>query len=118
MDAKLAIDVAGMGLDCVQREEEPGGDLGIGQPFGDELQDLELALAQWLDEGGRRTKDQRRSCGVRSSSLITRRVPKRGQQPLGVLWSDTPVDGFSKQPRHRRSLVHKGAHIAFRLGQG
>ena len=38
VDAKLAIDVAGVGLDRVQRELEPGRDLGVGQPFGDQLQ--------------------------------------------------------------------------------
>jgi hypothetical protein len=32
VDAEFAIDIAGVGLDRVQREEEPGSDLGIGQP--------------------------------------------------------------------------------------
>jgi hypothetical protein len=37
VDGEFAIDIACVGLDCVQREEEPGSDLWIGQPFGDEL---------------------------------------------------------------------------------
>jgi hypothetical protein len=31
VDAELAVDVAGVGLDRVQRKEKPGSDLGIGQ---------------------------------------------------------------------------------------
>ena len=48
VDTELAVDIVGMGLDRVQREEEPGSDLWIGQPFGDELQHFEFAFAQWL----------------------------------------------------------------------
>ena len=50
VDTELAVDIVGMGLDRVQREEEPGSDLWIGQPFGDELQHFEFAFAQWLNQ--------------------------------------------------------------------
>ena len=35
--AELAVDAAGVNLDRVQREEKPGSDFWIGQPFGDEF---------------------------------------------------------------------------------
>ena len=49
---ELAVDIAGVGLDRVQREEEPGSDLGIGQPCGDEFEYLAFALGQRLDQLG------------------------------------------------------------------
>ena len=49
IDTEFAVDVAGVDLDRVQREEKPGSDLWIGQPFGDELEYLNFALAQRLD---------------------------------------------------------------------
>ena len=56
MYAELAVDIAGVGFDRVQREEKPGRDLPIGQPFGDELEHFELAFAQGFDQGRRRMK--------------------------------------------------------------
>ena len=38
VDTELSVDVVGMGLDRVQREDEPGRDLWIGQAFSDELE--------------------------------------------------------------------------------
>ena len=49
MHVEFPIDIAGVGLDCVQGEEKPGCDLWIGQPSGDELEYLKLAFAQRLD---------------------------------------------------------------------
>ena len=40
MHIELAIDIASMGLDRVQREEKPGSDFTIGQPFGNESEYL------------------------------------------------------------------------------
>ena len=48
-DTELGIDIAGVGLDRVQREEKPGSDFWIGQSFGDELEDTQFAFAQRLD---------------------------------------------------------------------
>jgi hypothetical protein len=42
---KFAVDVAGVSLDCVQREVKLAGDFLIGQPLGDELEYFNLALA-------------------------------------------------------------------------
>jgi len=50
MHAELAIDVAGVGLDGVEREVEPGRDLGVGQPVGNECKHLSFAVAQRLDQ--------------------------------------------------------------------
>ena len=50
MHIEFAVDIAGVGLDRVQRQEKPGGDFLIGQPFGDELEYLEFALAQRLNQ--------------------------------------------------------------------
>ena len=40
VNTQLAIDAARMGLDRVHREDKPGGDFGVGQPLGDELEDF------------------------------------------------------------------------------
>ena len=40
VDTEFPIDVAGMGLDGVQRDKEPGGNLAVGQALGDELEYL------------------------------------------------------------------------------
>jgi hypothetical protein len=37
-DTEFAIDIAGVGLDRVRREEKPGREFLIGQPLGEELQ--------------------------------------------------------------------------------
>ena len=47
---EFAIDIAGVGLDRVQREEKPGSDFLIGQSFGDELQYFKFALAQRFNQ--------------------------------------------------------------------
>jgi hypothetical protein len=44
-DTEFAVDIAGVGLDRVQREEQPGRDLAIGQSLSDELKHFELAFA-------------------------------------------------------------------------
>ena len=51
MYIEFAIDIASVGLDRVQREEKPGSDLLIGKSFGNELEYLDLAFAQRLDQG-------------------------------------------------------------------
>jgi hypothetical protein len=38
IDSEFALDITGVGLDRVQREEKPGSDSLIGPPFGDELE--------------------------------------------------------------------------------
>ncbi len=50
MYVEFAIDVVGVALDGVQREEKPGSDLGIGQSFRDELQYFKFAFAQRLNQ--------------------------------------------------------------------
>ena len=45
MYIEFAIDIAGVGLDGVQSEEEPGCDVLIGRALGDEPEDFEFALA-------------------------------------------------------------------------
>jgi len=47
---EFAVDITGVGLDCVQREKKPGSDLSIGQSFGDELEYFTLALAKRLNQ--------------------------------------------------------------------
>ena len=54
MYIEFAVDVACMGLDRVQREKEPGCDLSIGQPFGDEFKHFQFAFTQRFDESRRR----------------------------------------------------------------
>jgi hypothetical protein len=54
MYLELAIDVAGVGLDRVQRKNKPGRDLSIAQPLGNELEHFKLTLAQRLDRIPRR----------------------------------------------------------------
>ena len=50
LDAQFAIDVAGMNLYGVQREIKPVSDFLIGQPFSDELQHFQFALAERFNE--------------------------------------------------------------------
>jgi len=50
VDTEFAVDITGVGLDCVQREKKPGSDLSIGQSFGDELEYFTLALAKRLNQ--------------------------------------------------------------------
>lgn len=52
LDRKLGEYIASVNLDRMQREIKPGCDFLIGQPFGDELEYFELALAQRLDQFG------------------------------------------------------------------
>jgi hypothetical protein len=49
MYIELAVDIAGVDLDRVQREEKPGSNFLIGQPFGDELEYFKFTFAQRLD---------------------------------------------------------------------
>jgi hypothetical protein len=69
-DDELGIDIAGVGLDRVHREKEPGRDLWIGQPFGDELEYLELTFAQGFNRSRRRTNDRRRNLLPRPLSFV------------------------------------------------
>ena len=50
VDAELAVDVAGVRLDRVQREEKPGSNFPTGQSLGDELQHFDFAFTQRFDE--------------------------------------------------------------------
>jgi len=50
LDAEFAVNVAGVPLDGGQRDEEPLGDFLVGQPLGDEAEQLDLALAQRFDQ--------------------------------------------------------------------
>src|SRR4028118_124949 len=45
VDGELAVDIAGMDLDRMQREVEPGRNLLIGQPFRDVVEHFKLAFA-------------------------------------------------------------------------
>ena len=54
MHIEFAIDVAGVGLDRVQLEEEPESDLTVGTSVGDQVENLQFALAQELDQFRRR----------------------------------------------------------------
>ena len=43
---EFAVDIAGVNLDCVQREVKPVSDFLIGQPLGDELEHFQFALTK------------------------------------------------------------------------
>jgi hypothetical protein len=47
---EFVIDVAGVVLDRVQLEEEPGSNLTVGTSVGDGVENLQFALAQGLDQ--------------------------------------------------------------------
>ena len=49
VDTELAVNVTGVNFDRVQGEEKSRCNLGVGQSFGDELEDFQLALAQRLN---------------------------------------------------------------------
>jgi hypothetical protein len=49
LDCKFGEYIAGVDLDRVQREIEPGSDFLVGQPFGDEVEYFAFALAERLD---------------------------------------------------------------------
>ena len=53
-DAQLAIDLAVVPLDGVDREVEFLADLAVREAGGEEAQDLQLAIVEGLDEGRRR----------------------------------------------------------------
>ena len=44
--AQLAIDVAGMFLDCVERDHQFAGDLWVGIPGADQAHDVQFAWSQ------------------------------------------------------------------------
>src|SRR5215210_3837174 len=48
----FSVYIASVDLDRMQREIKPGSDFLIGQPFGDELEHFEFALAERLDQFG------------------------------------------------------------------
>ncbi len=43
LDAELAVDGREVGVDGARAEEEASGDVGVGQPLGDQPQHLRLA---------------------------------------------------------------------------
>lgn len=45
VDVEFGVDVARVGFDGVQGEVKAGGDLGVAQALGDEVQDFEFAFA-------------------------------------------------------------------------
>src|SRR5690606_39822700 len=54
VEAELVVDAAKVGIDGAPAEEKAVGDLGIGETGGDELDDLDLALAQYAGGAGDR----------------------------------------------------------------
>jgi hypothetical protein len=69
--AELAVDVAGVGLDRVQREEKPGSDFWIGQPFGTVM--VPLMVLAW-DVG--RVKTSAPCCQLQRFVRFCRYVPQ------------------------------------------
>jgi len=49
---EFAVDITGVDLNRIQREEKLGCDFRIGQPFGEELEDFKLPFAQRLYDFG------------------------------------------------------------------
>ncbi len=49
-DVELAIDTGRVGFDGTPGYDELPGDLLIGAPQGNQVEDLQLTLAQWLDQ--------------------------------------------------------------------
>ena len=50
LDLKFVENPAVMPFDRVQGQEQPFTDLAVRESLGDQLQDFQLALAQWLDQ--------------------------------------------------------------------
>lgn len=50
MNIELAVDIASVDLDSIQREVEPLGDLPIGQPVGDQVQHFHFAIAEGFNQ--------------------------------------------------------------------
>ena len=64
-DAQLVEEVAGVAVDGAGGDEEGGGDLGVGEPPGEEGEDLPLAGGEPERIGGARRRQQpRRRAGV------------------------------------------------------
>ena len=49
-DTQLAVNVAGMNLDRAYGEDKPLGDFGVGQPCGDEAEDIKFAWSERVGE--------------------------------------------------------------------
>jgi hypothetical protein len=73
MYIEFAIDIAGVDLDRVQREEQPGSDFLIAQPFGDELEYFSLSSVVLPKPAGAETRVIRWPRRSPSSSRFTRR---------------------------------------------
>ena len=50
MHVEFTVDIAGVGLDCVDRDEKPGADLLIRESVGDELEHLKFTFAERFDQ--------------------------------------------------------------------
>src|ERR671916_740978 len=111
LDRKFGEYIASVDLDRMQRDIKPGSDVLIGQPFGDELKHFEFARAEWLNQFGVGTPQQRRC------SLLRFGNRECCQQPRSVLSFNPVRESFIEQASHRDAFVDKDTDVSLRLGK-
>ena len=99
-----------MSFDRIQCQEKPLADLLIRESPGDQSQDFQFTLAQWLDQG----------LGRRRTRFIFSRLRlnfKCCQQPSNIVRHHSTCRGFGQELRHWGTFVEKDTNEAARLRQ-
>lgn len=104
-DSQLAVDVLEVGFDGIDGDAQRLCDFLVGLTVSEQAQNVELAVAEWLDEG---LRGRVWRCGG---------IRERHQQFAHILWRYALRRGLPKQNGQRFALIHESADVASRLGQ-